>query len=254
MNPNKNIFAAHSSGIAVSYDNGINWNSALALVETVCLSIKDSATIFAGMLANEGVFRSTNNGTNWIKTDSGITNKNIVSLLATDSFIYAGTFGSGVFRSGNNGDFWEFSGLNNKRVYALYETINGHIFAGTDSTIFRSVDNGITWNSINIITSIYNNEASNSNPSFSLLQNYPNPFNPSTVIKYKISESRLTTLKVYDILGQEVTTLINEVKSPGEYSVELNAASGSRRIASGVYFYELRTGDFIQRKKMMLLK
>jgi hypothetical protein len=93
--------------------------------------------------------------------------------------------------------------------------------------------------------------------SYSLAQNYPNPFNPSTTIEYTIP-ARSTeyysvlqvTFKVYDILGREVTTLVNQTQPPGRYKVEFDASS----FASGVYFYELRSGSFTQTNKMLLLK
>jgi hypothetical protein len=97
-----------------------------------------------------------------------------------------------------------------------------------------------------------------------LSQNYPNPFNPSTKIKFTIpsnikGEMLNVSLKVYDILGNEVATLVNEELSPGEYQVEFNASSGSsfrlfRNLTSGVYFYTLKAGEFIQTKKMILMK
>ncbi|MDZ7766259.1 MAG: T9SS type A sorting domain-containing protein [Melioribacteraceae bacterium] len=70
---------------------------------------------------------------------------------------------------------------------------------------------------------------------FSLSQNYPNPFNPTTSIKYQVSSSEKVILKVYDILGREIKTLVNEVKSPGSYEVQFDAS----QLASGVYFYRL---------------
>jgi hypothetical protein len=92
---------------------------------------------------------------------------------------------------------------------------------------------------------------------FSLSQNYPNPFNPSTKIKYTIpyvethsDASLLVTLKVYDVLGNEVATLVNEEKTPGEYEVEFDGIN----LPSGIYFYHLKAGDFIQTRKMILLK
>ena len=85
---------------------------------------------------------------------------------------------------------------------------------------------------------------------FKLYQNYPNPFNPTTIISYQIPEQQLVTLKVYDILGNEITTLVNEEKSAGNFEVEFDASS----LPSGVYFYQLRSGDFTQSKKMILLK
>ncbi len=85
---------------------------------------------------------------------------------------------------------------------------------------------------------------------FRLEQNYPNPFNPATVISYQLSAFSKVSLKVYDILGNEVTTLVNEEKSPGKYEVQWNAAG----FASGVYFYRLQAGEFISVKKLILIK
>ena len=85
---------------------------------------------------------------------------------------------------------------------------------------------------------------------YSLEQNYPNPFNPATTISYSIKEKGLVTLKVYDILGNEVATLVNEEQSAGIYKFKFDAKS----FASGIYFYTLKTGEFVSTKKMILLK
>ena len=85
---------------------------------------------------------------------------------------------------------------------------------------------------------------------FSLFQNYPNPFNPSTTIKYSIPQQSYITLKIYDILGRQVATVIDEVKPPGNYQVEFNAAN----LPSGVYFYRIQAGSFNQVRKMLLIK
>ena len=102
---------------------------------------------------------------------------------------------------------------------------------------------------------------------FILYQNYPNPFNPSTVIKYTIStppassplakgrtEVGFVTLKVYDVLGREIKTLVNKKQSPGTYTVTFNAKSAAGGLPSGIYFYQLRTGSFVQTRKMILMK
>lgn len=89
---------------------------------------------------------------------------------------------------------------------------------------------------------------------FVLYQNYPNPFNPSTSIQYAISSTQFVTLKVYDLLGKEVATLVNEDKPAGSYEVEFNPASSIKNLASGIYFYRLQAGDFVETKKMTLLK
>ncbi|MGE5437137.1 MAG: right-handed parallel beta-helix repeat-containing protein [Syntrophothermus sp.] len=85
---------------------------------------------------------------------------------------------------------------------------------------------------------------------FELGQNYPNPFNPSTTIKYAVPANMMVTLKVYDILGKEVTTLVNEEKAAGYYEVNFNAAN----LASGTYIYRLETGNNVYVKKMILMK
>ncbi|MGD8782636.1 MAG: T9SS type A sorting domain-containing protein [Ignavibacteria bacterium] len=85
---------------------------------------------------------------------------------------------------------------------------------------------------------------------YSLEQNYPNPFNPTTTIKYRIPDDRNVELKVYDVLGKEVMTLVNETQQSGVYTVEFNASE----LASGVYIYRLRAEDYVSVKKLILIK
>jgi hypothetical protein len=87
---------------------------------------------------------------------------------------------------------------------------------------------------------------------FKLEQNYPNPFNPETKIDYNISKAGNVSLKIYDILGREIATIVNEFKQPGNYSVRLSA--NDFQLSSGVYFYRLTAGNFSQIKKMVYLK
>jgi len=89
---------------------------------------------------------------------------------------------------------------------------------------------------------------------FHLNQNFPNPFNPVTTIKYALPFESKVTLKVYDILGNEIAVLVNEEKKSGNYEIDFQSAMGNKQLASGVYFYQLRAGNFVQTKKMMLLK
>jgi len=85
---------------------------------------------------------------------------------------------------------------------------------------------------------------------YKLMQNYPNPFNPSTLIKYSIPEAGVVSIKVFDILGNEVTTLVNQFKQAGNYSVKFDASN----LSSGIYLYQMKAGKSIQTKKLMLLK
>ena len=85
---------------------------------------------------------------------------------------------------------------------------------------------------------------------FSLTQNYPNPFNPSTVISYQIPVNSYVSLKVFDLVGNEVAVLVNEMQNSGTYSVTFDAG----KLSSGVYFYELRAGSYRAVKKLLLTK
>jgi hypothetical protein len=86
--------------------------------------------------------------------------------------------------------------------------------------------------------------------SFALDQNYPNPFNPSTTIRYQVPTAGVVTLKVYDVLGREVRTLVNEHKSVGTYAVSFDGAG----LASGMYVYQLRSGSYVSTKRMVMVK
>ena len=83
-----------------------------------------------------------------------------------------------------------------------------------------------------------------------MIQNYLNPFNPSTTINYSIPELSFVTVNIYDVLGSEIATLVNEEKPTGIYEVEFDASN----LPSGIYIYTLSTGEFTQSKKMLLLK
>ena len=85
---------------------------------------------------------------------------------------------------------------------------------------------------------------------YTLAQNYPNPFNPRTTIRYQLPQDGLVTLKIYDILGSEVATLVNEVKTAGKYELNFNAGA----LTSGVYIYKIQAGGLCSSKKMILLK
>jgi hypothetical protein len=101
---------------------------------------------------------------------------------------------------------------------------------------------------LGVVTSV--EDLSSATPQeFHLDQNYPNPFNPSTNINYSIPQSGLVSLKVYDVLGKEVATLVNEEKTAGSYEVEFNAL----QLSSGIYFYKLQAGSFVETKKMILI-
>ncbi len=112
------------------------------------------------------------------------------------------------------------------------------------------VDYSYTIKSKSTVTSIQDNEEIPHE--YELMQNYPNPFNPETVIRYQISDYGPVSLKVYDVLGREVATLVNEYKQPGVYNSEFSIMN--YELTSGIYFYQLRAGSFVQTKKMIVIK
>jgi len=103
---------------------------------------------------------------------------------------------------------------------------------------------------MNNISDVENNTNEFSPTEFKLLQNYPNPFNPNTTIRFTISDVRFTILKIYDVLGNEVATLVNEELPAGEYEIGFDGSE----LTNGIYFYQLKAGSFIQTKKMILIK
>jgi hypothetical protein len=122
--------------------------------------------------------------------------------------------------------------------------------SGLDSVITLSMYNAISelviWRAVTGIKQISENIPNE----YKLFNNYPNPFNPSTIIRFQIKDSRLVILKVYDILGKKVATLVNEKMPPGVYEVPFS----ENRLSSGIYFYMLESGDFRDVKKMMYIK
>jgi hypothetical protein len=192
------------------------------------------------------VYVSSNHGTAW--THNPVANTFIYSLAFTNaSTIVAGT-GSGVFLSIDGGFSWvqRNTGLNQDIILAVSVNAQGYLYAG-------ALHGGV-YKSAQILTGVEENQRAP--VSFGLMQNYPNPFNPVTVIRYSVGvgQSFLTvqpvSLKVYDMLGQVVATLVDGPKAPGEYSARWDASNAP----SGMYFYQLKAESFSEVKKMILLK
>lgn len=127
--------------------------------------------------------------------------------------------------------------------------IGGSKFPGTNNWDFMTLR---FYENPEVFTSIEDEE--NFPTEFSLKQNYPNPFNPATSIRYTIGSRQFVQLKVYDILGNEIATLVDEEKPAGNYEIEFNPVYSIKNPASGIYFYQLKAGDYTQTKKMILIK
>lgn len=166
--------------------------------------------------------------------------------------------------SNDNGTNWQsvkfYNNVNNVWTREFIDITSAAAASTALKIRFSLVSNGtITADGIyidNIKLNGYNMTATGitgeiSNPgNFSLSQNYPNPFNPSTVISYEIAKAGMVTLKIYDILGKEVMTLVNENQNSGKHSVNFNGSS----LSSGLYYYSLESDNFKDTKKMLLIK
>jgi hypothetical protein len=235
-----------------------------------CLASSDTS-LFMGTPA--GIFRSSNNGTSWTKVNTGLTDTNVTALAVSGSTIFAGTStqtidsvyeyngwyfgaiaGGGIFRSTDNGATWAavnagFPAIQTQLRGALTD-MDVRSLAVCGGTLFAGSYAGGVWQRpLSDMATSVEPKGAESPVQCRLEQNYPNPFNPSTNIQFSIVHRQLTIVKVYDVLGRVVATLVNEVKEPGSYTVQFDASS----LASGVYFYRLQAGNFVQTKKLLLL-
>ncbi|MEO8169154.1 MAG: T9SS type A sorting domain-containing protein, partial [bacterium] len=199
--------------------------------------------LFAGTRQSsiEGVFRSSDNGDNWTLVQAI---PFVTSIVTIGSTIFVGSFGDGIWRSTNYGTTWGQinEGLSSSAYYVLSLSANGqYIFDGTN--------NANVWRRpLSQVVSVYQSDESPG--AFRLDQNYPNPFNPSTTIKFQIPRAGDVSLKVFDVLGREVSVLANEKLEAGRYQRTFDAAG----LASGVYFYRLQAGGFTLTKRLLLMR
>ena len=143
-----------------------------------------------------------------------------------------------------------FAGLRiNKPNEGNFIFISGRPYRFTNSISYTNYDYIID-NWMNSAPTGVEDQTGTIPKTFALLQNYPNPFNPSTVITYNIPQQSNVSLKIYDILGKEIATLVNEQKAAGSYNVQFDAG----KLSSGVYIYSIQAGDFMESKKMLLMK
>ena len=212
--------------------------------------VSDSSTGFVFAATDgEGIFRSTDDGISWAQVTGKTPMPMYASaILAMDGKVWAafhndigtGIAGDGgLYYSSDSGTTWQDVDFIGKNVSCLYPYGKDSVLVGTDDGVYIAFT-GVT--AVN--DPIYNPST------FTLSQNYPNPFNPNTTIRYSVQKRSLVTLSIYNILGQSVKTLVNDVKAPGVYEASFDGAS----LPSGTYFYRLTAGNYSQTKKMVLLK
>ena len=256
------IYAGTSGGgIFISTNNGLNWNTVnTGLTNLYVFSLKTIGTNIFAATYGGGVFLSTNNGTSWNTVNSGLTNLNARALAVSGNNLFVGTGYGGVFLSTNNGTTWNSVSTGLANVYIRTLSVSGtNLFLG-------SYGNGVYKRPLSeMITDVKQDGVIPSK--FSLEQNYPNPFNPSTVISYQVAPINFpkgetsvhVTLKVYDVLGREIKTLVDEFQEAGKYNsqfsiLHLPAGRQGSELSSGTYFYTLRAGDYVFTRKMLLIK
>jgi photosystem II stability/assembly factor-like uncharacterized protein len=192
------------------------------------------------------VFKSTDMGADWTDISSNLPDAP-VNAFAVDNNdpdrLYLGS-DVGAFVSFNGGTSWQpiADGLPVVSVYDMkIHPAENFLAIGTHGRSMYKID-------LDQLVEV--RQGTNKITGFNLSQNYPNPFNPSTSISFIAGNSSFVTLKVYDALGREVATLINEEKTPGTYSVNFNA----EHLSSGVYYYRIEAGNYTKTKKMILLR
>ena len=242
---NSKLIAGFLHGsIARSSDNGISWT--MITPNWTVLYVYDLLFVDDFILAatDIGIFKSTDFGENWDRLGSEIIFSAARLLFIPPAQIYAmdGNWMHDKFYFSNDkGENWDIlnSGLPENSYFYDMTKHRNYIFVGSDYGVYKSEE----------ITSVQDKQ-DNIISKFSLSQNYPNPFNPKTKIDYQIAQLGIVSIKVYDILGKEVAILVNKVQSTGNYYVNFEGTN----LPSGIYFYQLKSGDFIQTRKMILLK
>ena len=253
-----NAWAVGEGGMIVKYTPQTGWVKQTSVTDLplkkVFFSDENSGWITGGYLGGDDfhpiLLKTTNNGETWdVKTD--------LKYLINDIWFVNNQHGWAVgcdatsqgviLESEDGGDNWTTV------VDDLSGTLNS-IFV-KDNYVWAVGEYGLVLRTTNAGTVWVEDENNNFPTAFKLEQNYPNPFNPSTKIKYSIPRQSIVTLKLYDILGKEIETLVNEEKLAGTYEVEFNCHSGEvRNLTSGVYFYQLKAGSYVETKKMLLIK
>jgi len=264
LDTNDDIYVSVSGtqqGVYLSIDSGVSWDfKGLSNVNVNCLAIDSSGYVYAGTLTN-GIFRTPGRTTpvELVSFTAVVNERDVELSWITATELNNSGFEILRFTQNDNGN-WErigfVEGKGTTTKSTVYNYVDKNLSTGSYNYRLKQIDYDGTYQYYNLNETI---EISNQ-LIFTLEQSYPNPFNPTTTIRFTIPENGIVTLKVFDALGNEVATLVNEEKPAGEYEVEFSAKGGSASggnaysLPSGVYFYTLSSGNFFSTKKMILLR
>lgn len=290
VNASTGVAVGNFGAILRTTNGGNNWVSISGVTWTMydVMFLDDNTT---GIAVGEGgrIFRTTNTGLNWTQVNVGgfLDTQFGVDFFDANTGISVGSAGS-MYKTTDAGLNWvRLPLITQNTLKDITFTIGQTAYAcgsnlGNDCSVIKTTDGGLTWTRqntgtnklLNALYGIDNNTVyavgeggtilkttnggavgiqiiSNEIPQTHLLsQNYPNPFNPSTKIKFEVPKSSFVSIKIYNILGKEISTIVNEYLNASTYEVEWNAIN----YTSGVYFYRMEAGTFIETKRMMLVK
>jgi photosystem II stability/assembly factor-like uncharacterized protein len=258
------IFAASVGPVVYrSTDNGLNWTPLGSGLEQQCVTAvafdgqvvyaatvpQVYTTVFGQTTQGPGVFVSLDSGVTWSSASTGMNNERVYCLTLNDRgaaspFALAGLIGGGVYLSTNSGVSWQFvgDGLPSETVNAM-TIVSSYVIVGTyDGSIWRRP--------LSEIITGFNPRPGDLPRDFELCQNYPNPFNPTTAVRFSLPKAAFSELSVWNMLGQKLATLVSQRLSAGTHTYRWDAS----KFASGVYFFRLQAGDFLEMKKGVLLK
>jgi hypothetical protein len=239
-------FGTNNTRVYASTNLGLNWTSGTTTGQTNSYALNfNNATI--GINVGTIAQITTNGGSSWTTTSGTVPGTG--NMLGAEGY-GTSTFwigrGAGIFMTTNSGDNWA-------AVPGI--TVSGSVYA-MDFALVSGCPTGWAVTStghiyaMKIITGVSGDPANNLPKDYILSQNYPNPFNPSTMISFSLPKANNVKLAVYDLLGREVATLVNEFTTAGNHTIEFNASN----LSSGVYLYKIQAGDFTDTKKMVLIK
>ncbi len=234
-------------------NGGVNWSILnFNNFELGSLFFINSTTGFSSTQYG-GIYKTTNRGDNWVRIDSIVHYQNWGNIFfVNENTGYVCGYGSygNIYKTTNGGYNWIPQSTNtNKRMYYIYFTNSNTGYVGGENGIIYKTTNGGVW---------IKQTGSQIPEKYLLYQNYPNPFNPVTKIKFDIPNSPTlykggqgeVSLKIFDITGREIQTLVYEKLNPGTYEVTFDGTN----LTSGVYFYQLKSNEYVETKKLVLLK